>query len=116
MRPASSCSRRIQARSRACASSDRPRFAARFAAQALSRRRPAMSATLLHLVIAAIVAWLAIGVVGLLRPRNLRFVSRVLFPAGAAIAIGLSVVAGYAIGKVPQSTVLPLGLPDLPFH
>jgi formate hydrogenlyase subunit 3/multisubunit Na+/H+ antiporter MnhD subunit len=28
----------------------------------------------------------------------------------------LAIVAGYAVGKLPQSTVLPLGLPDLPFH
>ena len=30
-------------------------------------------------------AWLAIGALGLVRPRDLRFVSRVLFPAGAAV-------------------------------
>ncbi len=75
-----------------------------------------MTPTPLDLVIAAIVAWLAIGTLGLLRPRDLHFVSRILFPAGAAIAVALAVVAGYAVGKLPQSTVLPLGLPDLPFH
>ena len=75
-----------------------------------------MTATPLSLVIAAIVAWLAIGALGLVRPRNLRFISRVLFPAGAAVALALAVVAGFAIGAPPQSTVLPLGLPDLPFH
>jgi hydrogenase-4 component B len=75
-----------------------------------------MTPTPLDLVIAAITAWLAIGALGLLRPRDLHFVSRVLFPAGAAVALALAIVAGYAIGKLPQSTVLPLGLPDLPFH
>src|SRR5204863_3109393 len=75
-----------------------------------------MTPVSLYLVIAAIAAWLAIGAAGLLRPRDLRFVSRVLFPAGAAIAVALAVVAGFALGRPPQSTVLPLGLPDLPFH
>ena len=75
-----------------------------------------MTPTPLDLVIAAITAWLAIGALGLLRPRDLHFVSRVLFPAGAAIAVALTVVAGYAVGQPPQSSVLPLGLPDLPFH
>ena len=75
-----------------------------------------MTPTSLYLVIAAIAAWLAIGAAGLLRPRDLHFVSRVLFPAGAAVAVALAVVAGYLVGKPPQATVLPLGLPDLPFH
>ena len=67
-------------------------------------------------VLAAIAAWLAIGALGLARPRNLRFVSRLLFPAGSAVALALAVVAGFAVGAVPQATVLPLGLPMLPFH
>jgi len=75
-----------------------------------------MTPTPLHLVIAAIAAWLAIGALGLSRPRHLRFISRVLFPAGAAVALALAVVSGFAIHALPQSTILPLGLPDLPFH
>ncbi|HVN33905.1 MAG TPA: hydrogenase 4 subunit B [Casimicrobiaceae bacterium] len=75
-----------------------------------------MIPTPLQLVIAAIAAWLAIGALGLLRPRDLRFVSRLLFPAGAAVALGLAAIAAYAVGRLPQSSVLPLGLPDLPFH
>jgi len=75
-----------------------------------------MTATPLSLVIAAIVAWLAIGALGLVRPRDLRFISRALFPVGAAVALALAVVAGYAIDAPPAAMVLPLGLPDLPFH
>ncbi len=75
-----------------------------------------MSATPLSLVIAAIVAWLAIGALGLVRPRDLRFISRALFPVGAAVALALAIVAGYAIDAPPAAMVLPLGLPDLPFH
>ncbi|HEX9301372.1 MAG TPA: hydrogenase 4 subunit B [Casimicrobiaceae bacterium] len=75
-----------------------------------------MSALTLDLVLAAIVAWLGIGVVGLVRPRAIHFISHALFPAGAAIGIALALVAFFAVPQVPQSTVLPLGLPDLPFH
>jgi hydrogenase-4 component B len=75
-----------------------------------------MTVAPLPLVIAAMVAWLAIGAVGLVRPRNLRFVSRALFPAGALVALALAGVAGYAIHLPVASAVLPLGLPDLPFH
>jgi hydrogenase-4 component B len=70
----------------------------------------------LTLVIAAIAAWIAIGALGLVRPRDLAFVSRTLFPLGAVAGLVLAVVAFSAIGELPQSTVLPLGLPDLPFH
>jgi hydrogenase-4 component B len=72
--------------------------------------------TPLTLVIVAIIAWLAIGVLGLARPRNVLFARRVLFCAGAAIGFLLAVVALLAIGSAPQTLVLPLGLPDLPFH
>ena len=75
-----------------------------------------MDLTPLELVIAVIVAWLAIGTLGLARPHALRFVGRVLFCAGAVVGLVLAVVALIAIGQPPQSTVLPLGLPDLPFH
>jgi formate hydrogenlyase subunit 3/multisubunit Na+/H+ antiporter MnhD subunit len=70
----------------------------------------------LSLIVAAIAAWLAIAALGIVRPRNLVYVGRVLFSAGAAVGMALAVVAFAAIGELPQSTVLPLGLPDLPFH
>ena len=70
----------------------------------------------LHLVLAAILAWLAIGVIGLARPRNIRFVARVLFSASAVVGLGLAGVALSSIGNAVQGLVLPLGLPDLPFH
>ena len=70
----------------------------------------------LELIIAAIVAWLAIGTLGLVRPRHFVFITRVLFPAGSAVGLALAVVAFLAIASPPQTTILPLGLPDLPFH
>ncbi len=51
------------------------------------------------------------------RPRNLAFVGRVLFPLGAAVGAGARarrLRCDRRCGQ--QSTVLPLGLPDLPFH
>jgi formate hydrogenlyase subunit 3/multisubunit Na+/H+ antiporter MnhD subunit len=70
----------------------------------------------LELVVVAIVAWLALGALALFRPRRLVYVSRVLFPAGAAVGVALAVVGFISIGAPAQSLVLPLGLPDLPFH
>ena len=63
----------------------------------------------------AIAAWLAIGAIGLARPRDLRVV-RVLFPLGAAVAVAQVGIAFVALGQSPETSVLPLGLPDLPFH
>ncbi len=70
----------------------------------------------LPLVIAAILAWIAIGVLGLVRSRNLIFVGRILFSTGAVVGFALAAVALLTIGDTPQTLVLPLGLPDLPFH
>ncbi len=70
----------------------------------------------LPLVLAVIAAWLAIAMLGLARPKDLRWIRNVLFPAGAALGVVLAAVALSAIGALPQSTVLPLGLPNLPFH
>ena len=49
-----------------------------------------MTATPLSLVIAAIAAWLAIGALGLVRPRNLALRRACLFPAGAAVGLALA--------------------------
>jgi formate hydrogenlyase subunit 3/multisubunit Na+/H+ antiporter MnhD subunit len=61
-------------------------------------------------------AWIALGVAGLAALHRFVLVARVLFPAGAAVAIALVVVALPAVWATPQSAVLPIGLPGLPFH
>jgi hydrogenase-4 component B len=61
-------------------------------------------------------AWALIGFVGLLRPGDVRLVARVLFPLGSLIGAALALVALLSAGQPPQTLVLPLGLPDLPFH
>ncbi len=74
-----------------------------------------MSVSPLSLVVVAALAWLTIGALGLVQPRNLRIV-QLLFPVGGAIAAALAAVAFVALGRAPEAFVLPLGLPDLPFH
>src|SRR5437773_5972713 len=77
---------------------------------------PVIAVPALDLVVTIVAAWVALGALGLVRPRDLRFVSRFIFPAGACIALLLAVIAFLSLGAPPQSRVMPLGLPDLPFH
>ncbi|HTE16278.1 MAG TPA: proton-conducting transporter membrane subunit, partial [Burkholderiales bacterium] len=70
----------------------------------------------LDLILGVVLLWLLIGLAGLARPTSLRFVSRVLFPMGTVGGAMLLLVAVFAIRVEPVSLVLPLGLPDLPFH
>lgn len=74
-----------------------------------------MIASPLASVVLAALAWLAIGAAGLAAPRSLRAV-RSLFLAGAAVAAALAFVAAFALADAPETAVLPLGLPGLPFH
>lgn len=64
----------------------------------------------------AVAAWLVIGALGLVAPRRLPFVARVLFPAGGLVALALAYVALEALFREPAARLLPLGLPSLPFH
>jgi formate hydrogenlyase subunit 3/multisubunit Na+/H+ antiporter MnhD subunit len=70
----------------------------------------------LDFVVTLVTSWVLIGALGLVRPGNTRFVTRVLFPAGAAVALLLACVAFVALAGPPLTAVMPLGLPDLPFH
>lgn len=75
-----------------------------------------MFATPLHEILVCALAWIAIGLAGIARPRDLRFVGRVLFPLGALVGLAVAAIALQGIFAAPASLVLPLGLPDLPFH
>jgi hydrogenase-4 component B len=70
----------------------------------------------LQLIVAAIAAWLTIGVLGVFFVRDATRIIRLLFIVGTGVGLLLAVVAFTAMGQVAQSIVLPLGLPDLPFH
>ena len=65
-----------------------------------------------------VAVWPILGFAGLLRPRSVRFVARLLFPLGALACVGVALVAGafLATGRAPEMLILPLGLPNLPFH
>ena len=67
-------------------------------------------------VLALVCAWLLIGVLGLVGPGSFRFVGRVLYPAGALVGLLLAAAGIVALGGTAEVTVLPFGLPELPFH
>lgn len=75
-------------------------------------------ASWLHLdwVLVVVVAWLLIGVAGVAALRRFRFVAVVLFPVGAFFSVVLMAVGIGAAFATPEVAVLPLGLPQLPFH
>jgi len=60
--------------------------------------------------------WLAVGVAGVLALHRLAFVARLLFPLGGLLGLVLAGLALAALLGGPQTAVLPIGLPSLPFH
>jgi len=70
----------------------------------------------LELVIGIVLLWIAIGLIAILRPQSPAAVTRVLYPLGAVAGVVLAVLGLVAIGLPWKGLVLPLGLPDLPFH
>ncbi|MDP3844357.1 MAG: hydrogenase 4 subunit B [Oxalobacteraceae bacterium] len=67
-------------------------------------------------ILLVIAGWLLIGACGLLVIKQTAFVARVLFPLGAVLGIIMGITGLTGIFSVPQTAVLPIGLPDLPFH
>ncbi|MFP5211552.1 MAG: hydrogenase 4 subunit B [Acidobacteriota bacterium] len=78
----------------------------------------AFSGTNLSSLLLLVAVWPVLGFAGLLRPRSVRFVARLLFPLGALVCVGVLLKAGAFLASecVPQEIVLPLGLANLPFH
>jgi formate hydrogenlyase subunit 3/multisubunit Na+/H+ antiporter MnhD subunit len=71
---------------------------------------------LLHLVLLAPIAWIVLGLLGLALSAGREVYARIVFPLGALGGLLLTVVGYLALGSWPETAVLPLGLPDLPFH
>ena len=71
--------------------------------------------SLLAASLAAASSWVLIGLLGLL-PAGPGFARRVLFPAGALAGLALAATGLRAAWQPASGLVLPLGLPDLPFH
>jgi hydrogenase-4 component B len=63
-----------------------------------------------------IAAWMAIGIAGIAAMRNFRVVAYVLFPASAMLSIALAGIGFAALAGTPETAILAIGLPDLPFH
>ena len=84
----------------------------------ISATMPALAANALPCLLMLACAWLTLGLLGWFRPHSIRYVARVLFPIGALVCLGVAALAGIflAVGQPPETMVLPLGLPDLPFH
>ncbi len=83
-----------------------------------SRYMVALSRHDLSLVLMLVLGWLVLGAAGLIRPHRVGFVAHVLFPLGALAAVGVAFLGAIALlaGHSPQILLLPLGLPNLPFH
>ncbi len=67
-------------------------------------------------VLLVVSLWLLIGVIGVFALRQFRFVAVILFPASALFSLLLLGVALSAVGQGSEVAVLPIGLPQLPFH
>jgi formate hydrogenlyase subunit 3/multisubunit Na+/H+ antiporter MnhD subunit len=71
---------------------------------------------LLHLILLVVAGWIALGALGLAVAAQRQVYARLVFPLGAAGGLVLAVAGYLALGSWPETMVLPLGLPDLPFH
>jgi len=63
-----------------------------------------------------IAGWIAVGMAGIATLRNTKLVARGLFPIGAALGLGVAVLALVSMRDAPQTAVLVIGLPNLPMH
>lgn len=69
----------------------------------------------IDVALGTIVYWLLLGLAALLM-QNSRVITQYIFPAGALGALILAAAALSSLGGAVNTVVLPLGLPDLPFH
>jgi formate hydrogenlyase subunit 3/multisubunit Na+/H+ antiporter MnhD subunit len=76
----------------------------------------ALLASPLSACLVLLTSWILIGIAGLVRPTSVQFAGRTLFLAGALCGAGIALVGLWALGAPPEQMVLPIGLPDLPFH
>lgn len=67
-------------------------------------------------VLWVIAAWIVLGFLGIVARHKFRLVARVFFPLGALGGLVLAIAAIRALRGGVETKVLPLGLPQLPFH
>jgi hydrogenase-4 component B len=63
-----------------------------------------------------VLAWVLIGVAGVVALKRLRFIAIVLFPMSGFFSLLLLALGISAISSGAEVAILPLGLPQLPFH
>ena len=67
-------------------------------------------------VLVLVCAWLLLGLLGVFALKRFGLVVNVLFPVSGVISLVLMGVALSAASSGPEVAVLPIGLPQLPFH
>jgi len=75
-----------------------------------------LDAHVLDLAWAGVVYWLALGLSALLMRRSHGRLIRLVFPFGALGALFIAVIGVTGLFLPASAMVLPIGLPDLPFH
>jgi hydrogenase-4 component B len=70
----------------------------------------------LELAWAGVLYWIALGFAALLFQRRQDLLIRLILPLGAVGALFVAVVGAAGLLSLPASMVLPIGMPDLPFH
>lgn len=70
----------------------------------------------LDFILLVIAGWLFLGCCGLFVIKRTGFVTQFLFPLGAVLGVILGIIGLVSSFDSPQYAVLPLGLPNLPFH
>jgi len=78
--------------------------------------QPVSDWLLLDGMLAIVVGWVGLGIVGVIALRRFAFVAHVLFPIGAVLGLLMAVLAVLSLTATPEVAILPLGLPGLPFH
>lgn len=71
---------------------------------------------LLHAVLAVVLYWIALGLIGLAVRLERGAHARLFFPLSALGAVVLAGIGFIGLSAWPEALQLPLGLPDLPFH
>jgi len=67
-------------------------------------------------MLVVMLAWMLVGIAGVLALRRFALVAQVLFPIGGLLGLALFGLALSALPGTPEVAVLPIGLPALPFH
>jgi hydrogenase-4 component B len=70
----------------------------------------------IDVVAGVVLCWLALAILGLALQSRPRIITQLIFPLGALFSLVLAITALGALSGPVNVAVLPLGLPDLPFH